>query len=202
MQKISLFLTLLTALMVLGSCTSSGDEPVGYQQVSGDWYYELEESGLCYDIRQGDELTETAYDHIGILLTLDNGIGSWTHYYLKDGELVNYDGRYSSGFNYTIGQDARLYFISDIEDDEDRSTPLDGLRLYYDASGDAIKTENVNGVTMTLRRLSAQQQEKLTAWNAIIDDTHIGLDDSDYNTDIKPDHATEPSRTTKRHTLR
>ena len=33
-----------------------------------------------------------SYDHVGVKLSLEDGIGMWTHYYIKDGEMVNYDG--------------------------------------------------------------------------------------------------------------
>ena len=47
---------------------------------------------------------------------------------------------------------------------------------------------------MTFRRVTNHQQSVFDAWNAIIDADHMGLDESDLNTDIDLSHATEPSR--------
>jgi len=191
------YLLPLTSYLFTVSCANDDNPSTpqqDYSQLIGEWYYEVAEEGECYDIRQGDELVETTYDHIGILVSLDKGFGFWTHYYLKDGEMVEYDGRYDASFDYQVDQKSYLHFVSSAADDEDRSTPLDGFGLHYDAATDMILSDPINGVVMTFRRVTNHQQSVLDAWNTVIDSGHVGLDESDLSTDIDPSHATEPSR--------
>ena len=199
MQKYCYIFTLLSALMLLGSCKSEGDAPIGYQQVCGEWYLEKQESGRCVDIASDDEQAEVTYDQVGMLVSLDKGFGSWTNYYVKDGELAGYDGRYFSSFAYTIDEKGYLHFTAEKDSDSEGWTQMEPLGLRYDAGDDVIRSQRTDGAAMTFHRLSAKQQEKLAAWDAIIDNDHIGQDDSAYETDIDPDHATEPSRTRSPH---
>jgi len=193
-KNIKNFCVLAVALVAMAACSSNEDNPIDYQQVKGHWYSEIPSTGKCYDIRQGDQITEVTYDRVGVLVELEGGYGSWTHYYLKEGELVGYDGHYYAGFDYRIDLNGNLRFVSDEEDDEDHIASLNAFGLHYDASQDLILSEPVDGMVMQFSRVTGEQQKKLDAWDAIIDEDHIGLDDSEHSTDMDPDHATEPSR--------
>ena len=108
MKEIKILAALLIALVAMSSC-SSEDLPVMVPvDADGEWYAEVAMTGTTYDMRSEGELIEVNYDHIGVKLSLKEGIGEWTHYYIKDGEMVNYEGGYDNLFEYTTAGDGTI----------------------------------------------------------------------------------------------
>lgn len=198
MNSTKLYTLLVIALVAMTGCAGKDDNPAATADqpasvVNGYWYAEVAEQDEAYDIRYPEELMVATYDHIGILVYLEDGGGLWTHYYLKDGELVNYDGHYYEAWmTYRVAYDGRLSFIAEQDDEGDRSTPLDAFGLRY--TGSQLISEPVNGTTLTFRRLGDEEMKRIQDWDRVIDADHIGLEESDYTTDVNPTHATEPSR--------
>ena len=193
MKTIKIFTALFIALVAMSSC-SKGDYPVVINDSpDGEWYTEVPVTGTTYDMRSEGELAEITYDHVGVKLSLEEGIGAWTHYYIKDGVLVNYDGGYNNLFAYTAAKDGTIV-VSSLDGYDDISF-VEGLNLRY-VNGRILA--NVNGLNLVFNAPTAEEAAKLKQWEAIVNDDHMGYADDEFETDLDPNDATEPSRARRR----
>lgn len=189
MKEIKILAALLIALVAMSSC-SSEDLPVMVPvDADGEWYAEVAMTGTTYDMRSEDELIEVAYDHIGVKLSLKEGIGEWTHYYIKDGEMVNYEGGYDNLFEYTTAGDGTIHVNS--FDELDDLSFVKGLNMRYRDSRILAK---VNGLDVVFSSPTAEEAMMLKRWDAIITEDHMGYAGDEIETDLDPDNADEPSR--------
>lgn len=189
MKEIKILAALLIALVAMSSC-SSEDIPVMVPvDADGEWYAEVAMTGTTYDMRSEDELIEVPYDHIGVKLSLKEGIGEWTHYYIKDGEMVNYEGGYDNLFEYTTAGDGTIQVNS--FDELDDLSFVKSLNMRYRDSRILAK---VNGLDVVFSSPTAEETVKLKRWDAIITEDHMGYAGDEIETDFDPDNADEPSR--------
>ena len=189
MKEIKILAALLIALVAMSSC-SSEDLPVMVPvDADGEWYAEVAMTGTTYDMRSEDELIEVNYDHIGVKLSLKEGIGEWTHYYIKDGEMVNYEGGYDNLFEYTTAGDGTIQVNS--FDELDDLSFVKNLNMRYRDSRILAK---VNGLDVVFSSPTAEETVKLKRWDAIITDDHMGYAGDEIETDLDPNNANEPSR--------
>lgn len=189
MKEIKILAALLIALVAMSSC-SSEDLPVMVPvDADGEWYAEVAMTGTTYDMRSEDELIEVPYDHIGVKLSLKEGIGEWTHYYIKDGEMVNYEGGYDNLFEYTTAGDGTIQVNS--FDELDDLSFVKSLNMRYRDSRILAK---VNGLDVVFSSPTAEETVKLKRWDAIITEDHMGYAGDEIETDLDPNNADEPSR--------
>ena len=189
MKEIKILAALLIALVAMSSC-SSEDLPVMVPvDADGEWYAEVAMTGTTYDMRSEDELIEVNYDHIGVKLSLKEGIGEWTHYYIKDGEMVNYEGGYDNLFEYTTAGDGTIQVNS--FDELDDLSFVKSLNMRYRDSRILAK---VNGLDVVFSSPTAEETLMLKRWDAIISDDHMGYAGDEIETDLDPNNANEPSR--------
>ena len=189
MKNIKILAVLFIALMAMSSC-SSEDLPVMVPvDADGEWYAEVAMTGTTYDMRSEDELIEVTYDHVGVKLYLKEGIGEWTHYYIKDGEMVNYEGGYDNLFGYTTAGDGTIH-VNPLYEFDDLSF-VKGLNMRYRDSRILAK---VNGLDMVFSSPTAEETLMLKRWDAIITEDHMGYAGDEIETDLDPNNANEPSR--------
>jgi hypothetical protein len=189
MKEIKILAALLIAFVAMSSC-SSEDIPVMVPvDADGEWYAEVAMTGTTYDMRSEDELIEVTYDHIGVKLSLKEGIGEWTHYYIKDGEMVNYEGGYDNLFEYTTAGDGTIQVNS--FDELDDLSFVKSLNMRYRDSRILAK---VNGLDVVFSSPTAEETVKLKRWDAIITEDHMGYAGDESETDLDPNNANEPSR--------
>lgn len=189
MKEIKILAALLIAFVAMSSC-SSEDLPVMVPvDADGEWYAEVAMTGTTYDMRSEDELIEVTYDHVGVKLSLKEGIGEWTHYYIKDGEMVNYEGGYDNLFEYTTAGDGTIQVNS--FDELDDLSFVKSLNMRYRDSRILAK---VNGLDVVFSSPTAEETVKLKRWDAIITEDHMGYAGDEIETDLDPDNADEPSR--------
>lgn len=189
MKEIKILAALLIALVAMSSC-SSEDLPVMVPvDADGEWYAEVAMTGTTYDMRSEGELIEVNYDHIGVKLSLKEGIGEWTHYYIKDGEMVNYEGGYDNLFEYTTAGDGTIQVNS--FDELDDLSFVKSLNMRYRDSRILAK---VNGLDVVFSSPTAEETLMLKRWDAIITEDHMGYAGDEIETDLDPDNADEPSR--------
>ena len=189
MKEIKILAALLIALMAMSSC-SSEDLPVMVPvDADGEWYAEVAMTGTTYDMRSEGELIEVNYDHIGVKLSLKEGIGEWTHYYIKDGEMVNYEGGYDNLFEYTTAGDGTIQVNS--FDELDDLSFVKSLNMRYRDSRILAK---VNGLDVVFSSPTAEETLMLKRWDAIITEDHMGYAGDEIETDLDPNNANEPSR--------
>lgn len=189
MKEIKILAALLIAFVAMSSC-SSEDLPVMVPvDADGEWYAEVAMTGTTYDMRSEGELIEVNYDHIGVKLSLKEGIGEWTHYYIKDGEMVNYEGGYDNLFGYTTAGDGTIQVNS--FDELDDLSFVKSLNMRYRDSRILAK---VNGLDVVFSSPTAEETLMLKRWDAIITEDHMGYAGDEIETDLDPDNADEPSR--------
>ena len=189
MKNIKILAVLFIALMAMSSCSSEDTPVIVPVDVDGKWYAEIAMTGTTYDMRSEDELIEVPYDHIGVKLSLKEGIGEWTHYYIKDGEMVNYEGSYDNLFGYTTAGDGTIH-VNPLYELDDISF-VEGLNMRYRDSRILTK---VNGLDVVFSSPTAEETVKLKSWDAIITEDHMGYAGDEIETDLDPNNADEPSR--------
>lgn len=168
----------LCDIMTLISC-SSDDNPVPSVKEAdmvGSWYQERAQSGTVMFI---DGSKKEDYDHIGIKLDLySDNLGCWTLYYIKDGEMVGYDGYFYTDFEYSVSASGDITFNYD-EDSAymAEENPFDNLHYI---TGSIVGL--CDGESVTLSPATAEQKAMLERWNSIIDYYHVaGEDDKIIN---------------------
>ena len=193
MKTIKILTALFIALVAMSSCTIEDNPVAAPANVDGEWYTEVAVTGVTYDMGSVDELIEVGYDHVGVKLSLEGGIGMWTHYYIKDGEMVNYDGGYDNLFGYVPMSGGSILVKS--LNEFDNISFVEGMDLRY--SNRQI-VANLNGMDVVFNNPSAEEALKMRKWDAIITDDHMGYAPDEITTDFDPNNATEPSRARRR----
>ena len=193
MKTIKILTALFIALVAMSSCTIEDNPVPAPANVDGEWYTEVAVTGVTYDMGSVDELIEVGYDHVGVKLSLEGGIGMWTHYYIKDGEMVNYDGGYDNLFGYVPMSGGSILVKS--LNEFDNISFVEGMDLRY--SNRQI-VANLNGMDVVFNNPSAEETLKMRKWDAIITDDHMGYAPDEITTDFDPNNATEPSRARRR----
>ena len=189
MKTIKILTALFIALVAMSSCINEDNPVPAPANVDGEWYTEVAVTGVTYDMGSVDELIEVGYDHVGVKLSLEGGIGMWTHYYIKDGEMVNYDGGYDNLFGYVPMSDGSILVKS--LNEFDNISFVEGMDLRY-SNGHIVA--NLNGMDVVFNNPSAEEALKMRKWDAIITDDHMGYTPDEITTDFDPNNATEPSR--------
>ena len=193
MKTIKILTALFIALVAMSSCTIEDNPALTPVNVDGEWYTEVAVTGVTYDMGSVDELIEVGYDHVGVKLSLEGGIGMWTHYYIKDGEMVNYDGGYDNLFGYSTMWNGSILVKS--LNEFDNISFVDGMDLRY---SNRHIVANLNGMNVVFNTPTAEEAAKMEKWDAIISDDHMGYEPDEITTDFDPNNATEPSRARRR----
>lgn len=193
MKTIKILTALFIALMAMSSCINEDNPVPAPANVDGEWYTEVAVTGVTYDMGSVDELIEVGYDHVGVKLSLEGGVGMWTHYYIKDGEMVNYDGGYDNLFGYVPMSGGSILVKS--LNEFDNISFVDGMDLRY---SNRHIVANLNGMDVVFSNPSAEEALKMRKWDAIITDDHMGYAPDEITTDFDPNNATEPSRARRR----
>lgn len=193
MKTIKILTALFIALVAMSSCINEDNPVPAPANVDGEWYSEVAVTGVTYDMGSVDELIEVGYDHVGVKLSLEGGIGMWTHYYIKDGEMVNYDGGYDNLFGYVPMSGGSILVKS--LNEFDNISFVEGMDLRY---SNRHIVANLNGMNVVFNTPTAEEAAKMEKWDAIISDDHMGYEPDEITTDFDPNNATEPSRARRR----
>jgi hypothetical protein len=207
MKTKCIFAMLIIALVAMTSCTSNEDAPVvkpateeQMQSLSGHWYAELPISGETDNWRSEEEGDRTAYDKIGTFIYLNGYYPDacyWGYLYLKDGDMVNFDGLHrrdnEANFAITMDSEGNIRPSSYLPD-----APVVNNMRY--ANG--IITADVNfmgrhvNLIFTLVDPSKEQALK-DFYDILAEEGIVGgyADDGDkQKTDVTDENANEPSR--------
>lgn len=196
MKTMKIMTALFIALVAMSSCSSDDNNDTKkftLSDIEGEWYAETPTAGVTYDMRTDDELQEVAYDRIGIKLSLKDGIGEWTHYYIANGEMVNYEGGYDNLFGYTADNAGTIVFAALAEGND--ITLAEGLSLRY---SDGHIVAQGSAMNLVFSHPDSDQATKLAQWDADIDADHMGYANDETGTDLDPNNANEPSRVRQR----
>lgn len=176
----------------------SGEEeakPFDRLLLRGHWYAEVPLTGQTQNWRTEEEGDMTDYDHVGALIYLHDeftDLSYWGYIYLKDGDMVNFDGidrmNEGSNFDYTVTPDGRItpnHYI-------DSAPKVENMR-YVDGK---IYAE-VNGMQIVFTRPTEEQNAFLNEfWEMLIEAGMVGYGDRGgvIDTDVTNGDAGEPSR--------
>lgn len=184
----------------LAGC-SKDDDPVPFDRtlLDGYWYAEMPMSGESLNWRTEDADDMSSYDHVGAIIYLHSeptGASWWGYVYLKDGDIVNFDGIHpwseSANFYYTVTPEGRITpdrYIENTPRVEDMQ--YTGGRIY----------SKVGGMQVVFTRPTEEQDARLDElFQMILEAGGGGYADDDYiiNTDIKNQNATKPSRSKRK----
>ena len=197
--------------LLLAACSSNDDNPAGpaseaqMQALTGHWYAEVPLIGETDNWRTEEEDDRTDYDHIGTLIYLNGymtDLSYWGYLYLKDGDMVNFDGI------DRMTEDAAFDFTMNSDGDITTSSYMQGApqvnNMHYDQQKDIVTASvSHNGQTLniTFTRPTAQQEAFLNDfWEMLVEAGMVGYEDDGYqlNTDVTSDNADETSRARRR----
>ena len=211
MKELKIFVMLVIALVAMTGCKDDDEPgPATQEQIellTGHWYAELNMSGETDNWRSMEEGDLITYDKIGALIFLNGTVSDdcyWGYIFLKDGEMVNYDGLYrrDQEANFDIKMDS-----------EGNITPSSNLpnapvvtNMRYDFQRDIITadvTYKEKTVSLVFYRPDHEQEPALKQyWETLVQVGVFGSsgesDNDKYKTDINGGNANEPSRA-KRH---
>ena len=198
-------LSLLFGLLTMTSC-SEEDNPVNaaskeqMQEISGHWYAELPISGMIENWRTEEEGDMTAYDKIGALIYLNGNYPEscyWGYVYLKDGDMVNFDGLHrrdnEARFAITMDREGNITPSSYLTD-----APVVNNMRYANGIITADISFMDHIVNLVFTRADVDKEKTLKAFYEILAEEGIlgGYDDGGdhLNTDVTDKNADEPSR--------
>ena len=214
MKTLNKIFILLFGLLVISSCK---DDDVNVEEskeaipateeqmrtLSDQWYAELPFSGETDNWRTEEDGDMTTYDHIGVIMYLNDRYTEdsyWGFIFMKDNEMVNYDGinRRTSDttFDFKMDRDGNITILNPLADIPQLSN------VHYDAQKDAItadvtyKGQTLNGIVFN--RPAEEQQEFIDDFfETLLEAGQVtGYEDlnSEQKTGITDKNATEPSR--------
>lgn len=215
MKTMNKIFILLFGLLALSACKDDNDYveegpkealPATEEQlltVSEQWYVEIPFSGEIENWRTEEEGDMITYDHIGVIMSLNGHYTEdsyWGFIFIKDNEMVNYDGidrrETDTTFDFKMDRDGNITLLSPWTD-----VPLIS-NVHYDAQKDVIvadasyKGQTLNGIVFN--RPSEVQQDFLNDFFETLFDAGqvVGYEDNDteQDTGITDKNATEPSR--------
>ncbi len=209
-STIKLFCTCLLCCNIVAALTSCKDydddvQPASEEQLhqlQGHWYAEMPISGETLNWRTEEEGDMTDYDHIGILVYLNGYVTEasyWGYLFLKDNEMVNYDGIFmrdeEARFDYTMDSEGHITPTSHLADAPQVTD------MHHDVKSDII-TANITykgrNLALTLVRPTQEEGTVLYDYWQMLAEAHIvgGYDDGGdhLNTDVTDENADEPSR--------
>ena len=210
MKTMKKIMIVLFGLLALASCSNDDDEqstvqPATEEQlhfITDHWYAEIPISGETANWRTEEEGDMTTFDKVGVLIYL-NGYYTedsyWGFIYMKDGDLVNFDGinrmTEDASFDYTMDSEGHITPHSQMENVPQVSN------MHYDSTKDIITADaTYNGHTLTnivFTRPTEEQEVFLDSfWEMLVEAGMIGYDDGGYEqkTDVTDEDATESSR--------
>lgn len=203
MKKI---LIVALCLLAFTACSDDNEEAakaVYRKLIEGEWYSLTYQKGQTENIRLITPPTEDdpfgvapidTYDSFGLRLVFDvNGTGTWSQYFFKGEELINFAGVFYAHFDYTVDADGNITITqSDIDDSGSTLPALTKMR--YEEAGFILA--EIDSTALLFERPSTRQQDKFVEWQAILDKYHIGADEDDgtMTTDVDSESANEPSR--------
>ena len=214
MKTLNKIFILLFGLLVMSSCK---DDDVNVEEskeaipateeqmrtLSDQWYAELPFSGETDNWRTEEEGDMISYDHIGVIMYLNDRYTEdsyWGFIFMKDNEMVNYDGinrrTTDTTFDFKMDRDGNITILNPLADIPQLSN------VHYDAQKDAITADvTYNGQTLNgiaFNRPSEEQQEFIDDFfETLLDAGQVtGYEDldSEQKTGITDKNATEPSR--------
>ncbi len=205
MKAKRIFTPLIIALVAMTSCTTDDNEviPASQEQleaVTGHWYAELAISGETANWRTEEEDDMTSYDHIGAMIYLNGHVTDasyWGYIYIKDHELVNFDGIFmrdeEANFDFSMDSDGNITPTSYLPD----APEVSNMR-YADGIITADVSYKGHSMTITFTRPTEEQEPMLKEyWELLAEAGIVGgfADDGDsLDTEVTDENATEPSR--------
>ncbi len=204
-RRIPTIALLFAAVMAATSCSSDNDEvaPASQQlldEVTGHWYTEMPHSGITANWRTADETDSISYDHIGVLIYLKPDIddGSfWCYLFLKDDDLVNYDGFFQrdTDANFSFSMDSEGYITPTTHL---TNAPKVITMRYVDRRILAEVLYHEQHYHLNLINTADEEPQHLKLfWDLLVSENIIGgyKDGSDsLITDFNEGHAKEPAR--------
>ena len=207
MKEIRLFAMLIIALVAMTGCKDDDEPgpatPEQMEQLTGHWYAEIPLSGETSNWRSMEEGDLTTYDKIGALIYLNGHVTDvcyWGYIFLKDGDMVNYDGIFRRD------EEAKFSIRMDMEGNITPSSHLPNApqvtNMRYVKEKDIITadvTYKEKTVSLVFHRPTMDQEPILRQfWNMLAEEGIVGGggdgDDSQYETGISGGNANEPSR--------
>ncbi len=205
MKQNKSLLTLVIALAAMTGGSSEDHMPQFATQqqledVTGHWYTEIPLTGETANWRTEEEGDVTDYDHIGALIYLngyDTESSYWGYIFLKDDELVNFDGIFQrdkeARFDFTMFTDGRILTSNHLSD-----APEVSNMLYADGKITADVSYKGQSFTLTFTRPTEEQEPHLQEyWELLAEAGIVGgyTDDGDtQQTNVSDENAYEPSR--------
>lgn len=214
MKTLNKICILLFGLLVMSGCKDDDENvevpkeaiPATEEQMrtlSDLWYVEIPFSGETENWRTEEKGDMITYDHIGVMMYLNNRYTEdsyWGFIFMKDHEMVNYDGinrrETDTTFDFKMDSDGNITIFNPWTDVPQLSN------VHYDAQKDVItadvtyKGQTLNGIVFN--RPSGEQQQFIDDFFETLLDagqvTGYEDEDSEQNTDITDKNATEPSR--------
>ncbi len=199
MKNHNIFILLAFALVAMAGCKSDDDrEPADLNLLVGHWYAEIPLKGEVKNWRTEEE-EMTTYDHVGAVLYFNTEYTSWSwwgYLYIKDGEMVNFDGisrvDNNATFDYTVDPDYNITTVSKLE-----SAPVAKSMRYSDGK---IYAE-FDTLQVVFTRPDEQQSAFLEDfWEILVENGIVGYEDEGQKvqTEVTDENATEESRAAKR----
>ncbi len=206
MKELKIFAMLIIAMMAMTGCKDDDDpKPASEEmmhEVTGHWLAKIPISGEISNWRS-EEGEMTIYDNIDALIYLNGWVttnkGSfWGYVYMKDGEMVNYDGIDRSGADYS-GFDIAMDSDGNITPSVSVGNVPKVTNMRY--AGNVITADvNYLGRTISLvfHRPTEEEEARLNeVFEMLLEAGIIGGyedDDDRQKTDVTDKSATEPSR--------
>lgn len=187
--------------VALAGCSKDDDDPVPFDRtlLDGYWYAEMPMTGEVLNWRTEEVDEMASYDHVGAIINLHSeptGASWWGYVYLKDGDIVNFDGIHpwneDAYFHYTVTPDGHITPDRYLE-----NTPKVEDMQYTDGK----IFSKVNGMQVVFTRPNEEQAERLNElFQMLLEAGGGGYVDDDYiiNSDVKNQNATEPSRSKRK----
>ena len=199
-------LLIMFGLLTMTSC-SEEDNPVNntateeqMQEVSGHWYAELPISGMTDNWRTLEEGDMAAYDKIGAVIYLNGYYPDacyWGYLYLKDGDMVNYDGLHrrddEANFAFKMDREGNITPSSYLPD-----APVVNNMRYANGVITADVSFMGHHVNLVFTHVDIATEKTLKAFYDILAEEGIvggyADNDNELDTDVKDNGADKPAR--------
>ncbi len=197
--------TLAIALAAMTGCSDEETRPQyasqqQLEEVTGHWYTEIPLTGETANWRTEEEGDITDYDHIGALIYLngyDTESSFWGYIFLKDDELVNFDGIFQrddeARFDFSMFSDGRILTSHNLAD-----APEVSNMLYADGKITADVSYKGQAFSLTFTRPNEEEEPHLQEyWELLVEAGIVGgfADSGDeMSTEVSDENADEPSR--------
>lgn len=206
MKQTKIIAALFIALLAMTSCSNDDNEAAGpateaqLEAVNGHWYAEIPISGETDNWRTEEEGDVTTYDKIGTLIYLNGYFPDacyWGYLYLKDDDMVNYDGLHrrdnEANFAFTMDSEGNITPSSYLPD-----APVVNNMRYANGVITADVSFMGHNVNLVFTRVDIAKEKVFKDFYDILAEEGIvgGYADegNKQKTDVTDNDATEPMR--------